>query len=104
MLAGNNQLKTDYILKSIQSGFNVFSDKPMVINEKGFGQLKQAFETAKKNKVLLYDIMTERYEITTILQRVLSMQATLFGTLQKGTEAEPIICLYKLFNVIKESK
>ena len=91
VLAGNNQLKTDYILKSIQSGFNVFSDKPMVINEKGFGQLKQAFETAKKNKLLLYDIMTERYEITTVLQRVLSMQPTLFGSLQKGTEAEPAV-------------
>ncbi len=91
VLAGNNQLKTDYILKSIQSGFNVFSDKPMVINEKGFSHLKQAFEIAKKNKLLLYDIMTERYEITTVLQRVLSMQPTLFGSLQKGTEAEPAV-------------
>jgi predicted dehydrogenase len=91
VLAGNNQLKTDYILKSVQSGFHVFSDKPMVINEKGFGQLKQAFETAKKNKVLLYDIMTERYEITTILQRAFSMQPSLFGTLQKGTEKDPAV-------------
>jgi hypothetical protein len=63
----------------------------MVINEKGFGQLKQAFETAKKNKVLLYDIMTERYEITTILQSAFSMQPTLFGTLQKGTEKDPAV-------------
>jgi predicted dehydrogenase len=91
MLAGNNQLKTDYILQSVQSGFNVFSDKPMVINEKGFGQLKQAFAIAKKNRVLLYDIMTERYEITTILQKALSMQAALFGSLQKGTAAEPAV-------------
>ncbi len=91
VLAGNNQLKTDYILRSIQSGFNVFSDKPMVINEKGFDELKLAFETAKKNKVLLYDIMTERYEITTILQRAFSMQPALFGSLQKGTDAEPAV-------------
>ena len=91
VLAGNNQLKTDYILQSIQSGFNVFADKPMAINEKGFLQLKEAFRTAKKNKVLLYDIMTERYEITTILQRALSMQPDLFGILQKGTTAEPAV-------------
>jgi predicted dehydrogenase len=91
VLAGNNQLKTDYILRSIQSGFNVFSDKPMVINEKGFGQLQQAFATAKKNHVQLYDIMTERYEITTILQRAFSMEPSLFGTLQKGTVAEPAV-------------
>ncbi len=91
VLAGNNQLKTDYILQSVQSGFHVFSDKPMVINEKGFNQLKSAFKTAKKNKVLLYDIMTERYEITTVLQRALSMMPDLFGLLQKGTIDEPAV-------------
>lgn len=91
VLAGNNELKTDYILKSIQSGYHVFADKPMAINEKGFEQLKQAFTEAEKNKLLLYDIMTERYEITTILQRALSMQPALFGQLQKGTVAEPAV-------------
>lgn len=91
VLAGNNQLKTDYILKSVQAGFNVFSDKPMAINEKGFEELKQAFAVAEKNKLLLYDIMTERYEITTILQREFSMQPALFGFLQKGTETEPAV-------------
>ena len=91
VLAGNNQLKTDYILQSVQAGFNVFADKPMVINEKGFSQLKKAFVTAEKNKLLLYDIMTERYEITTVLQRALSMQPSVFGTLQKGTAAEPAV-------------
>ncbi len=91
VLAGNNQLKTDYILRSVQAGFNVFADKPMVINEKGFEQLKQAFATAEKNKLLLYDIMTERYEITTVLQRELSMQPSVFGSLQKGTETEPAV-------------
>ncbi len=91
VLAGNNQLKTDYILKSIQAGFHVFSDKPMVINEKGFGQLKQAFAIAKQKNTLLYDIMTERYEITTVLQRAFSMQPSLFGVLQKGTLAEPAV-------------
>ncbi|WP_237722092.1 putative oxidoreductase C-terminal domain-containing protein [Sediminibacterium roseum] len=91
VLAGNNQLKTDYILKSVQSGLNVFADKPMVIDQKGFVKLKQAFETAKRNKVLLYDIMTERYEITTILQRAFSMEPALFGALTKGTAAEPAV-------------
>ncbi len=91
VLAGNNQLKTEYILKAVKAGLNVFADKPMVINEKGFNQLKAAFETAKKNKVLLYDIMTERYEITTILQRAFSMQPELFGMLQKGTVEEPAV-------------
>jgi len=91
VLAGNNQLKTDYILQSVQAGFNVFADKPMVINEQGFAQLKEAFALAKKKDLLLYDIMTERYEITTILQKELSMQPGLFGSLQKGTLEEPAV-------------
>jgi hypothetical protein len=36
VLAGNNKLKTDYILQAVKSGLNVFADKPMVIDEKGF--------------------------------------------------------------------
>ena len=91
VLAGNNQLKTDYIVKAVQSGYNVFADKPMAINEKGFVQLKEAFKLAKKNKLLLYDIMTERFEITTMLQKELSLQKELFGLLQKGTLAEPAV-------------
>ena len=91
VLAGNNQLKTDYILQSVQAGFNVFSDKPMAINTEGFEKLKKAFQIAASKKVLLYDIMTERYEITTILQRALSMQPALFGQLEKGTPENPAV-------------
>jgi predicted dehydrogenase len=91
VLAGNNQKKTEYILESLKNGFNVLADKPMVINSQGFEQLKQAFETAKNNKLLLYDIMTERSEITTVLQRELSMLPDVFGELQKGTLEQPAI-------------
>ena len=91
MLSGNNQKKTDYILQSLQKGFNVFADKPMVIDTKGFDKLKQAFDVASNNNVLLYDIMTERFEINTILQRELSMIPGIFGELEKGTADSPAI-------------
>lgn len=91
VLSGNNQKKTEYILQSLQNGFNVLADKPMVIDSKGFDQLKEAFETAAKNKLLLYDIMTERFEINTVLQRELSMIPEIFGTLEKGTPENPAI-------------
>ena len=91
VLSGNNQKKTDYILQSLQNGFNVFADKPMVIDTKGFEKLKEAFEVAAKNNLLLYDIMTERFEINTILQRELSMMPEIFGELEKGTAGNPAI-------------
>jgi len=91
VLAGNNQKKTEYILQSLQNGFHVLADKPMVIDSVGFQQLKEAFAVAEKNKLLLYDIMTERFEITTMLQRELSMLPEVFGTLEQGSPENPAI-------------
>ncbi len=95
VMSGNNAKKTEYILKTLESGMNVLADKPMCIDMKGYEQLKKAFETAKKNNVLLYDIMTERSEITTVLQKELSQLPAIFGSLEKGTADNP--------SVIKES-
>jgi predicted dehydrogenase len=91
VLAGNNAKKTEYILKSVEAGLNVLSDKPMVITPELFPILEQAFAKAAENKVLLYDIMTERHEITTVLQRELSGIPEVFGSIQSGTLEEPAI-------------
>ena len=91
VLSGNNRIKADYILKSLQSGFDVLADKPMIINDADFEKLRQAFGIAAENKKLLYDIMTERSEITTVLQRELSQDPSVFGSLEKGTPQNPAI-------------
>lgn len=91
VLAGNNQKKTDFIKKSVDAGLNVLADKPMAIDSPGFELLKEAFASADKNKVLLYDIMTERYEITNTLQRELASLPEVFGELQKGTPENPAV-------------
>lgn len=89
--AGNNAKKTEYILKTVEAGINVLADKPMVITPDEFPKLEQAFQVAAEKGVLLYDIMTERHEITTILQRELSQSREVFGELQVGTEENPAI-------------
>jgi predicted dehydrogenase len=91
VLAGNNAKKTEYIKASVEAGLHVLADKPMAINSEDFNLLKESFDIARKNNVLLYDIMTERYEITTMLQREFSLIPEFFGTLQKGTAAQPAI-------------
>jgi len=89
--SGNNAIKTEYILKTIEAGINVLADKPMVITPEEFPKLEQAFQVAAEKGVLLYDIMTERHEITTMLQRELSKNTAVFGSLQTGTAEEPAI-------------
>ena len=89
VVSGNNAKKTEYILKTIEGGINVLADKPMVITPEDFPKLEQAFQVAAEKGVLLYDIMTERHEITTMLQRELSKNTAVFGSLQTGTAEEP---------------
>lgn len=90
-LAGNNRNKTEYILACIKAGLNVLSDKPMAIESSDFELLKEAYALAAEKGLLLSDIMTERYEITTILQREFSMQESVFGKLQTGSIDDPAI-------------
>jgi predicted dehydrogenase len=89
ILAGNNREKTNYILQSLQAGFHVLGDKPMVIDDKAFGLLRQAFDTAAAHQLVLYDIMTERYEITSILQRELAALPAVYGAQEKGSPSHP---------------
>ena len=91
VISGNNAQKAQYILSSMEAGLNVLADKPMAITPPDLGKLKQAFALAEKKGTLLYDIMTERFEITSILQRELSQRAELFGALQKGSPSDPAI-------------
>lgn len=91
LIAGNNQKKTEYIKKSLDAGFHVLADKPMAIDQPNFELLKEAFASAASHHTLLYDIMTERFEITTVLQRQFSMLPEVFGTLQPGTPDNPAV-------------
>jgi len=101
VIAGNNARKTEYIVRSIDAGLNVLADKPMVRTPEDLVRLRQAFKTAAAKHVLLYDIMTERNEVTTQLQRELSMQPALFGTLVKGTRDNPAITKVSVHNYSK---
>jgi predicted dehydrogenase len=91
VLSGNNRKKAEYITRSIDAGLSVLADKPMIIYPDDFLKLQDAFTVAKGKGVLLYDIMTERFEITTILQKLLSKQEVIFGTLEAGTMKEPAV-------------
>jgi len=91
ILSGNNQKKAEYITRSINAGLNVLADKPLIIRSDDFNALKDAFKTAGEKGVLLYDIMTERYEVTTILQKLLSENTAVFGYLVPGSKDDPAV-------------
>jgi len=89
--AGNNRQKTEYIQATVDAGIHVLADKPMCIDPAGYELLKAAIATAGEKGVLIKDIMTERHEITSILQRELARRPDVFGILLPGTEEEPAV-------------
>ena len=101
IVAGKNSRKVDYILAAVNAGLNVYADKPLVINPSGYQKLKEAFKIAAKNKVLIYDIMTERFEATTALQKLMSTVPEIFGELENGSPDEPSVSKESIHHFFK---
>jgi len=91
VMAGNNSRKIEYVASAIENGINVLSDKPMIITPDQFPRLQEALRTADEQGLVLNDMMTERHEITTILQRKLAQIPELFGELIPGSPERPAI-------------
>ncbi|MDR1372902.1 MAG: Gfo/Idh/MocA family oxidoreductase [Dysgonamonadaceae bacterium] len=91
IVAGNNSKKTEYIEKALSAGINVLADKPMAINFENFATLEHSLDIAKQKGALLYDIMTERFEITSVLQKELSQISGIYGEQTTGTPENPAI-------------
>jgi predicted dehydrogenase len=91
VIAGNNRRKAEYITRSVAAGFHVLADKPMAIDTAGFRSLESAFALAREKNQLLYDIMTERFEITTLLQKEFSTIPSVFGELSPCTADDPAV-------------
>jgi predicted dehydrogenase len=51
--------------------------------------------------VVAYDIMTERFEVTTMLQRALVNDKATFGDIVPGTAAEPAVYMESVHNLMK---
>lgn len=91
VLAGRNNVKPDYYLAAAEAGLNILSDKPMAITSADYMRLCEAAAVAKEKGRLFADIMTERHEITTILQRELSSRRGVYGTQEIGSVKDPAV-------------
>jgi hypothetical protein len=53
--------------------------------------IEEAYKVAAEKKLVLLDIMTERHEISTMLQKEFSRFPAVFGELDKGTPDSPSV-------------
>jgi predicted dehydrogenase len=101
VLSGHNRTKIDRIQATVNAGMHLLADKPWIISSSGLSRLEQTLGEAERKGVVAYDIMTERYEITSILQRELVNDSAVFGKLLPGTPEEPGIKARSVHNVMK---
>ena len=91
ILSGKNDVKIDNIKACIDSGFNVLADKPWLIEPSKFTLLETVLAEAEQKGLVAYDIMTERFEITSILQRLVVNCEPVFGAMTNGSPDDPAV-------------
>jgi predicted dehydrogenase len=101
VLSGRNRGKIELIRSSIDGGLNVLADKPWIIEPADLPALEEALAAAGPHGVIAYDIMTERYEITSMLQRELVSDSEVFGQIVPGSEAEPAVYMESVHHILK---
>lgn len=89
VIAGRNAAKIELILAAVRSGLHVLADKPWVIDPADFPKLAEVFHEADTREVVAWDVMTERFEATSLLQRALARDPDVFGTAVPGTPDAP---------------
>jgi len=101
VFTGRNRGKIDRMLPALAAGLHVIADKPWIISSGDMPKLEQALDLAEKNGIAAYDIMTERYEVTSEIQRALVNTPEVFGEPVKGTAENPGVFASSIHHVMK---
>jgi predicted dehydrogenase len=83
----------DLILAALSNGLHVLADKPWLIDPADFPKLGEALRQADLRDLVAWDMMTERYEVTNVLQRELMSDPDVFGSPLAGTPDDPGLTL-----------
>ena len=101
VFAGRNRPKIEPIRASVEAGLNVLADKPWIIASADMPALERVLNEAGEKGLVAYDIMTERYEITSVLQRELVNDEGVFGRLVQGSDTQPAISAKSIHHLMK---
>jgi predicted dehydrogenase len=102
VVSGRNRPKIDVILASLQAGLHVLADKPWVVRPEDLPRLAEALDLAERKRLVALDVMTERWEVTTRLQRELIQDRAVFGELDAGSEDRPAVFIESEHFLCKE--
>jgi predicted dehydrogenase len=101
VISGRNRGKIDRIVRSVGAGLNVLADKPWILGSDDLPALERALADADAKGVVAYDIMTERFEITSEIQRALVNDAAISGGIPPGSADRPSVYMESIHHLMK---
>lgn len=102
VISGRNRPKIDLMTLAVESCLHVIADKPWIIEPADFPKLESLFKQVELRDVLVWDVLTERFEITNWLQREFIRDADLFGQWQAGTPDRPALLFHSVHALKKQ--
>jgi len=101
VLAGRSNNKMDHIRAALDAGLHVLADKPWIIKASQIPALQAALDLAARSGLVAYDIMTERFEPSTIIQKYLVNDPAVLGAKLAGSEADPGVVIESIHHLLK---
>ncbi len=101
IISGKNREKIGRIQRSVETGLNVLADKPWILRSADLPALEQTLADADRKGVVAYDIMTERFEVTSELQRALVGDTMVSGGIGEGTAEKPGVYMESVHHLMK---
>jgi predicted dehydrogenase len=102
VISGRNRGKIDRIGAIVGNHLPVLADKPWVIEVGDLPKLNGALKAAEEMRIAAWDAMTERFEITFLLQRALVNDPDIFGGRITGSGDRPAVQIESLHYLFKE--
>jgi len=102
VLAGRNNTKMEDIDTLNRAGFAILADKPWVTTQAALPFLRA---TMASDRPLAADIMTERYEIATLLQKEFLAEQNVFGEIRIDKDTGPSVfkeCVHHLYKIVNQ--
>ncbi len=103
VLAGRNDTKMEDIDTLNRAGLAILADKPWVTTEASLPFLRA---TMAPDRPLAADIMTERHEIATLLQKAFLAEETVFGRIRIESDGSPAVfkeCVHHLYKIVNNA-
>jgi predicted dehydrogenase len=101
VLSGRGRGKIARIQACVEAGLHILGDKPWILDPADLPLVEKALVTAEKQGVVAYDGMTQRFEISCILQREMVGDPAIFGSPLPGSETSPTVYMESVHHIMK---